>query len=238
MYRLVTGAAEPPVKDPETATSQREKTYYQKRIDAFKALNLNGLTHYTADTEKAIRLLEEDGWRLNGDGLRERNGVVLDLKMIYPEGNNIADYLEENFLKNLEDVGIRLTVEVMPMNELLSHWYQQEERTEDMIYLATNFDLLFDPSGYFDEEGNWAYTCLKDYQLQKAARDMSRTEPGDALTYMQNWITFQERFNAILPMIPIYSNYYYDFFTGDLKNYRIDESVTWGEAIVEATLDR
>ena len=236
MYRLVTGEAEPPVEDPETATSQREETYYQERIEAFKKLNLNGLTHYTVDTEKASQLLERDGWRLNGDGLREKNGVVLDLKMICPEGNNITDYLEENFLKNLETVGIRLTVEVVPMNQLLSYWYQQEERTADLILLASNFDLLFDPYAYFDKDGNWAYTCLQDRALRFFAKSMITAEPGDALTYMQNWVAFQERFNEILPMIPIYSNYYYDFFTNALKNYEISENTTWSEAIVPATL--
>ena len=238
MYRLVAGEADPPVKDPGTNATQQAKSYYKKRVEAFKALNLDGLTHYTVDTEKAVQLLEADGWRLNADGLREKDGVVLDLKMICPEGNNITEYLEENFLINLDAVGIRLTVEVMPMNQLLSHWYQQEERTEDMIYMATNFYLLFDPCGYFDKDGCWAYTCLKDNALYQAAKDMSKTKPGDALTYMKNWITFQERFNEILPMIPIYSNYYYDFFTDDLINYQIDENITWGQAIVSAELER
>ena len=236
MYRLVTGEAEPPVEDPGSGASQREKTYYEERIAAFKKLNLNGLTHYTVDTEKAIRLLERDGWRLNGDGLREKNGVVLDLKMICPEGNNITDYLEENFLKNLETVGIRLTVEVIPMSQLLSYWYQQEERTADLILLASNFDLLFDPAAYFDRDGNWAYTGLQDRGLRFFAKAMISAEPGDALTYMQNWVAFQERFNEILPMIPIYSNYYYDFFTDALQDYDISENTTWSEAIVPAKL--
>ena len=65
---------------------------------------------------------------------------------------------------------------------------------------------------------------------------MSRTEPGDALTYMQNWVAFQERFNEILPMIPIYSNYYYDFYTSSLADYSISSHITWGEAIVPATM--
>ena len=58
----------------------------------------------------------------------------------------------------------------------------------------------------------------------------------DVLTYMQNWVTFQERFNEILPMIPIYSNCYYDFYTGSLTNYSISENITWSQAIVPAML--
>ena len=238
MYRLVTGEVDPPVKDPGESATAAEKTRYKNRVDAFNALNLNKLTHYTVDTNTAARLLQADGWKLNADGLREKKGVVLDLKMTIPEGNNIGDYLKETFLDNLEAVGIKLTIETLPMNELLSQWYQQEERTADMMLLASNFDLLLDPAGFFDMDGFWAYTSLKDNRLYKAAKAMSTTKPGDDLTYMRNWIAFQERFNEILPMIPIYSNYYYDFYISELNDYAIKESATWGEAIVGATLDK
>jgi peptide/nickel transport system substrate-binding protein len=124
----------------------------------------------------------------------------------------------------------------MPMTELLSHWYQQEERTADMIYMGSNFDLLFDPAAYFDKDGNWAYTSLKDRGLRSYAKSMITTKPGDVLTYMKHWISFQERFNEILPMIPIYGNFYYDFYTSKLQDYDISASVTWGEAIVPAYL--
>ena len=65
---------------------------------------------------------------------------------------------------------------------------------------------------------------------------MRSTTPGDVLTYVQNWIVFQERFNEILPMIPVYGNIYFDFYTGYLKNYLISENVTWSQAIVGAYL--
>ena len=236
MYRLVAGLEEAPLREPLDYASQKEKNYYNNRLAAFNALNLDKLTHYKVDTEKAAKLLDVDGWKLNEDGLREKKGVVLDLKMIIPEGNNIGEYMKENFLDNLEKIGIRLTWETMPMNQLLSKWYQQEEREADMIYVATNFDFVFDPAGYFDEDRYWAYTNLKDDALYRAAWAMSRTEPGDALTYMKNWVAFQERFNEILPMLPVYSNYYYDFFINGLTNYSISSHITWGEAIVPAKL--
>ena len=73
-------------------------------------------------------------------------------------------------------------------------------------------------------------------ELYQAALAMRQTEPGDVLSYMQHWITFQERFNEILPMLPVYSNIYFDFYTSALQNYLIESNVTWGQAIVAATL--
>ena len=236
MYGVVAGTTAPPITPPEDEKDQKAQDEYLEKLAAFEALSLDNLTEYTLDTETAASLLEQDGWILNDEGLREKDGVVLDLKLIYPEGNQIAEYLEKNFQANLEQVGIRLTMEALPMGELLSHWYRQTERDEDMIYLASNFDLLFDPSVYFNDEGEWAYTSLADEKLYEEAISMRKTEPSDVLAYIQHWIAFQERFNQTLPMIPLYSNIYFDFYTGYLQNYRISQNATWGEAIVGAYL--
>lgn len=236
MYGVAAGTIAPPVTPPEDEKDQKAQDEYLEKLAAFEELSLDNLTKYTLDTETAASLLEQDGWILNDEGLREKDGVVLDLKLIYPEGNQIAEYLDKNFQANLAQVGIRLTMEALPMGELLSHWYRQTERDEDMIFLASNFDLLFDPSVYFNDEGEWAYTSLADEQLYEEAISMRKTEPSDVLSYIQHWIAFQERFNQTLPMIPLYSNIYFDFYTGYLQNYQISQNATWGEAIVGAYL--
>ena len=50
---------------------------------------------------------------------------------------------------------------------------------------------------------------LEDKELFAAAVAMRTTEPGDVFGYMQHWLSFQDRFNEVLPMIPIYSNIYF-----------------------------
>lgn len=58
--------------------------------------------------------------------------------------------------------------------------------------------------------------------------------PYDVYDYMVKWIAFQERYNEVLPTIPVYSNIYYDFYTNRLQNYNIVGHVTWTQAILEA----
>ncbi len=237
MYGLVTGAIDPPVDLPEEGNAAAAQAY-EAELEKWKELNLDNLTQYTLDLEKAKALLDEDGWTLNAEGLREKDGVVLDLHLSYPQGNNINEALETLLIPNLKEVGIRLTMEAVPMGELLSRWYKQEERDEDIVYLASNFDLVFDPSVNFanDVEGkrNWDYTNDDDEQLYEWTLAMRKTEPGDVLDYMKRWISFQERFNETLPMLPVYSNMYFDFYVMPLQNFRIAESATWGVAIVGA----
>ena len=236
MYGVITG----------TVIPEQEATENWAAVtpEQWDALNLDNLTVYTLDTDRARTILDRAGWKLNAQGIREKEidgeTVTLDLKMIYPVGNNINEIFEELLVPNLAEVGIRLTMEAVPMGELLGRWYGQETRDADMIYLASNFDLLFDPAAQFTEgedgSHSWYYTKGTDEELYQLTLDMDRTQPGDVYTYMQKWILFQEKFNETLPMLPIYSNVYFDFYTANLHDFAVAEKVTWSQAVVASAL--
>ena len=239
MYRLVMGGAEPPVKLPEEETAAAQAAY-EAELEAYGELTLENLDPYALDTGRAAALLDEDGWVLNEEGIREKDGTKLELHLIYPEGNTIESVLQTHLVPHLETVGIRLTMEAVPMDALLGQWYAQEARAADMIYLASDFHLLFDPASMFVDGGEgkklWAFARGADEELYRLAEDMDRTEPGNVLEYMQKWQKFQERFNETLPMLPFYSNIYFDFHTASLHSYGIAENMTWSQAIVEAAI--
>lgn len=258
MYRIVQGSTAYPVPEPEDEDDEAGWAAYDAEIAEWETLSLENLTEYTVDVERARRLLSEDGWMLNADGIREKDGVALDLVLIYPQGNRIAESFERHLLPNLEQAGIRLTLVPVPMEELLRVYYrlpasqgaavaddlllmdETGARHIDMIYLASNFETVFDPSIHFVVENgthNWASSGNGDEELYRLALDMRRTAPGQVLEYMKKWIAFEERFNETLPMLPIYSNVYFDFSIGELNNYRIDGTITWSQAIVGAYLE-
>lgn len=253
MYQMVMGTIEPPLEEPEASASQQEKQEYEDAVLAWEEMTMDNIPVYDLDLEAAAALLEGDGWMLNRDGgaydpakddvrCANVNGeiVPLELEMIYPEGNAIADSLQATFVDNLAQVGIKLTVTPVPMTELLRQYYRQTERECDMIYLATNFDVVFDPTlNFVPADGDVVgsnYQAINDPKLYELAKDMSMTEPGDVLTYCQKWVAFQEYWAEALPAIPVYSNAYFDFYTNTLQNYMISSSGTWSQAIVDAYL--
>ena len=61
-----------------------------------------------------------------------------------------------------------------------------------------------------------------------------RALPGDLYDYVSKWVSFQERYNEVLPTIPIYSNIYFDFYVPQLQNYYVTAHVTWTQAILES----
>ncbi len=244
---------------------------YDVAVAAWQALTnewKGTLTEYTVDLDKANALLDDAGWTFNREGGAYQPGVddvrckkqadgsflPLDLKMLYPEGNHMAEIMADagkdknpvedkdwtsNFVDNLARVGIKLEMVPAPMTELLQAYYRQTERTTDMIYLATNFHVIVDPSITYstDKTKNhqiWNNTYSDDEDLWYRAKNMRETEPGDVFEYVSKWVSFQDRYNEVLPTIPIYSNLYYDFFNQYLQNYYITGQVTWSQAILPA----
>jgi hypothetical protein len=134
-------------------------------------------------------MLESNGWTLNRQGnaynaqtddvrCKLVNGqlVALDLKMLVTEENHFADALREVVGKALAEAGIGLTVEEMPMQEVLRYYYRQAERDCDMIFMASNFDVVFDPSVNFRPDSkdvnHYNTTAIQDPTLYALALDM------------------------------------------------------------------
>ena len=240
MYGLITGTIPPPVE-----------TEDEKELEPWEALNLDGLSTYEtgsqeSDVQEAVRLLEEDGWIIrDGEDVRSKDidGIhyELNLRMLYPRGNHVMDLMQTYFVDPLAEAGIKLELVPMDNEELLRTYYHQRDRSGyDMIYLGTNFHPVFDPSVSFMTSSiianwpNWNNSESQNQELYETTVKLRETHPGDVLEYCQNWIKFQEAFSEVLPIIPIYSNVYFDFFTENLQNYHADANVTWAEAIIEA----
>ena len=217
-------------------------------------INLDGMKVYALDLAEAKRLLVEDGWTLNENGSNFTEGVdsvrcksmdgtlvPLKLTLIYPEGNDIEESLQTNFVTNLARVGIQLTLEPVEFTQLLNMKDRRQERTCDMIYMASNFTVVFDPTASFNPAdalvGQTNFTGIADEALYQSAKEMSATVPGDVTGYMTKWVAFQENYAEVLPAIPLYSNVYMDFYTNALKNYQVKENVTWSQAILEAQME-
>lgn len=253
MYELAAGSMAAPLDVPAESATEEEIAAYEAEKAQWDALSLENIQSYALDVDAARALLIEDGWVLNREGevfiagtddvrckLIDDEIVPLELKIIYPEGNDIASYLENEFVKNLKQAGIALTVEAKPFTELLEIYYRQSERDADMIYLATNFAYVFEPSATFNPDDAYQgvnnRSGIADEKLYALACDLRQTEPGDVLGYCQKWIALQEYYSEVLPTLPIYSNVYFDFYTSSLQDYDIAGDISWATAIAGAYL--
>ena len=109
-----------------------------------------------------------------------------------------------------------------------------------MIFMATNFNTVYDPAENYatDEAHQTVYnrTALKEDKLYELAVQMRKTVPGDLTEYCVRWLNFQNNLMMYAPVIPAYTNDYYDFYVSGLKDYNITSYQTWSKAIVAASL--
>ena len=253
MVQVLSGTMDYPVIDPGEGASAALRKAYDAMIAEWESLSMANIRSYGLDLGRAKALLAGDGWTLNRQGQPYREGeddvrckdvdgtiVPLELVLAYPDGNAIADAMQEHLIPGAAEAGIQITLQPMAMSELLDQLYRRTDRTVDLVYVATNFEVLYDPAVHFsrDEEGRpvWSYTGLADDMLCQIADEMRHTEPTDYLTYVKRWLAFQERFAELQPAIPIYSNIYFDFYTDLLQNYEITSNVSFSTAIVPAWL--
>ncbi len=216
--------------------------------------SLMELCLYSADQYEAAKLLEDDGWIYNESGelydagkggvryRKQGKGELepLVLRCALPENGTLTPYVKEKLTENLAAIGADIQCDELAFADLLRQYYRQTERTYHIMLLATNFHYVFDPYYTFSDEdlyqGVHNTTGIRDAKLMKLTEAMRRVTPGDREAYLAKWMDFQKYWVQELPMAPLYSNVYFDFFRADLQNYLINASNTWAAALLYSYL--
>ena len=63
------------------------------------------------DPKEAGKLLDEAGWRMGPDGVREKDGVKASLNLLFSAGDSVRQALVEDFADQMEELGIVCTTE-------------------------------------------------------------------------------------------------------------------------------
>lgn len=202
-------------------------------------LKLNKMDTYDFDLNRAEKLLKEDGWTLNAigekynkdkDTLRYKriHGKLtpLSFNFVVTKDNAAAMYVAGMLQDNLAKIGGELKVTEAEFNVIMQDYEKADgEKMYDLAFLANNFVSTMDPYADF---------ATADYQLKSIAKKMHNAKEGDYIGYMRSWIRYQERFNAVLPTIPLYSNVYYDFIAAGIDGYPIGSNANWPTALLYA----
>ena len=245
----------PPEMGTDTAFLDRIHCYLPGwEIPKFRPEHFTGdygfITDYFAEWVREMRK-EQFGDSLDkyfrlGKNLNQRDTIAvrrtLDgyLKLVYPEENKVFSAAESVMTGPLAQAGIRLTMTAVPMNELLRSYYRMQDRDCDMLFMASNYDVVFDPSLNVKPDGNginaYNFSAVNDPALYQSALRMRNTPAGDLLGYVTNWIAFQTEFQRALPAIGLYSNVYFDFYPQNLQNYDAAGNIGWSKAMVSAIM--
>jgi peptide/nickel transport system substrate-binding protein len=170
----------------------------------------------TYDPELANQLLDEAGWTIGSDGIREKEGVRASLRYQTVSGDQTRELYQQVVQQNMRDIGIELTIENVPSNTIFGSW------EEGGIFARGDYDILMSRAGYFVDPAQWANDFTSD-QIPKAelpsglnrvryqSPEFDAAVDAAASTLDQEvraeaYRRAAERFAADRPAIPLYSS--------------------------------
>ena len=106
-------------------------------------------TKYSYDPEKAKELLNESGWVVGSDGIREKDGQKLVLKFLVSTPNEVNDILIPIMIENYRRIGIEVVVEQMESKTLL----QKQNDAKEGKY-SYHLAFLFTPFANSDPDSS------------------------------------------------------------------------------------
>ncbi|MBE5962535.1 MAG: ABC transporter substrate-binding protein [Lachnospiraceae bacterium] len=195
------------------------------------------LNTYAYSLDSAIKELEDGGWVLdeNGDpyvsGIRYKkldDGTLMPLVIEWcsSENNSVSDLLVTKLANNpdVAAAGMQINQTVMSFNELIT--YYTGEPGYHMFNMGVGFTAVFNMTQSYKIGGTGNYNRIADEELASLASDMVLVPAGDDEAFLAKWVKFEQRWNYLLPDLPLYSNEYHDFFTTRVKGYE-DVNALW-----------
>ncbi|MDR1644175.1 MAG: ABC transporter substrate-binding protein [Clostridiales bacterium] len=217
---------------------------YQYSKDEMESL----ITHYTYNLEKAEESLVSGGWTLGEDGSAYTSGVrykklddgtlmPLIIEWLSSENNEVSDHITTLLLPAAESIGIKINKTQVDFATLLTHLYRDGvEPFYHMFNLAVGFTEANEYWYVFSSEeeylDQWNSTNIIDEELESTAKGMKSIPADDWESWVDSWVKMQVRWNELVPMIPLYSNDYHDFFNLKLKGYDVSPTWDWAHSII------
>lgn len=109
-----------------------------------------GSNDYAYDKEKAAKLLDEAGWKVGADGIREKDGVKFEIKFTASTPNPVNEAIIPVAKANYEELGIKFDAEQMDFNAVRK---QVNEGKAQMFFMAWGLNPPVDNTGIFGTNG-------------------------------------------------------------------------------------
>ncbi|MCF0260760.1 MAG: ABC transporter substrate-binding protein [Erysipelotrichaceae bacterium] len=199
---------------------------------------LDGMVTYDFDIEKAKQTLEDAGWKVGSDGIREKDGQKLTIRFLASEGNSVLEMLIPMISKTWKEIGVDLKQNTVDFNTIVSTVGDFESKDAsgwDAYFMAYGFSglsstgvnslLCFSgsPSDPIYMGDNYAH--IVDEELNNYLKEGQDTtdEAKSVAAYKKAMV----RESELIPYLPIYGNQYFDLYTSNVKNLKTGSVSNW-----------
>lgn len=209
---------------------------------------LDGLVTYDYDLEKAKQILDDAGWTVGGDGIREKDGQKLEIKFLATENNFVLSMLLPIIIKSWGELGVDLKQNTVDFNTLVTTTDpSNEDSAEDWsaFFMALTFTGLSNTSmnnaeGYTEVNGKKVpggnnYPKIFDEELNGYLNAGKQT--GDPAVSEENYRKAMVRASELVPFLGIYGNNLFNIYNKRVEGLKTGPVCNWSQAMDGASLN-
>ncbi len=195
--------------------------------------------------EKANALLDEVGWTMGADGIREKDGAKLELKISTTSGNLLREQTQQVLVEMLKAIGVSLIIENVPSDVLFAGWDSNGMRKHGQ------FDILLYTTGPFLDPDSHLYQNYHSANIptadnEGAGSNYSRYVNADvdawideaaAITDVEQrralYCQVAAQINKDLPRAFLYERLLLSGYRTELQNFKVSpgpSDFSWGAA--------
>lgn len=183
--------------------------------------------------DKANALLDEAGWALGADGIREKDGVKMELKITTTSGNLLREQTQQVLAEMLKAAGISLVIENVPSDVLFAGW------SSDGLRKHGSFDIVMYTTGPYQDPDSHLYSNYHSASIPTAENEGSGSNYSrwvnadfdaavDAAASLTDqdarsdlFCTAAELINQDLPRLFLYERLLVNGFNTRLQNFKV-----------------
>lgn len=195
--------------------------------------------------DKAKALLEEAGWTVGADGIREKDGVRMTLKIATTTGNQLREQTEQVLVEMMKEIGIEMVIDNVPSDVLFAGWdsdgMRKHGKFDVLLYTTGPFGALDPDSHLF---GNYHSARIPTADNEGSGNNYSRyINPEvdaaideaagitDTAKRQELYCSVAANISKDLPRIFLYERLLISGFRTELQNFVVSpgpSDFTWG----------
>ena len=192
---------------------------------------------YEYNPEKAKELLDEAGWKdTNGNGVRDKDGVELELQWLTYTGSKYVDALIPIVQQSWEQIGVKVTPELMEFGTMMD---KVNNREYDIFNGAWNLSIDPDPSGIFaisqDVPGGFNNIGWRNEEADKLLKEGKGTTNQEERK--KAYAEWQLKFSEDVPYILLGNAQEMFASNARVKGYNPSTYIDWTHDIYKLELD-
>lgn len=117
------------IDDVYFGTYKRTQSYLQPSHWAYNA----AIKDYTANPDGAAKMLDEAGWKVGADGIREKDGVKMKFTCSTTAGNPSRQGTQALFQQNWKKIGVEMEIKNMPASVVWGEYTTKSQFDTELV---------------------------------------------------------------------------------------------------------